>query len=66
MVRSLADRTFQQLRPQTSSKSALAVSLNVSLTKIDSIEELLAFATANRESLDIVNVVTAIHRSGHE
>jgi len=48
---------------QTSSKSSLAVSLNMSLTKIGSVEELLAFATANRESLDIVNVVTAIHRS---
>jgi hypothetical protein len=48
---------------QTSGKSSLAVSLNLSLTKIDTVEELLTFASTNSASLDIVNVVTAIHRS---
>jgi len=48
---------------QTSGKSSLAVSLNLSLTKIDTVEELLTFAAMNSPSLDIVNVVTAIHRS---
>merc|ERR1719197_1244454 len=48
---------------QASGKSSLAVSLNLSLTKIDTVEELLTFASTNSPSLDIVNVVTAIHRS---
>merc|ERR1719197_956836 len=50
-------------KPQASGKSSLAVSLNLSLTKIDTVEELLTFASTNGPSLDIVNVVTAIHRS---
>lgn len=48
---------------QTSGKSSLAVSLNLSLTKIDNVEDLLVFASANSDALDIVNVVTTIHRS---
>jgi len=48
---------------QSSGKSSLAVSLNLSLTKIDNVEDLLVFASANSDALDIVNVVTTIHRS---
>lgn len=52
-----------QKKPHTSGKSSLAVSINLSLTKIDTVEELLKFATTNSSSLDIVNIVTTIHRS---
>merc|ERR1719335_1283721 len=57
------ERKAPKKQSQTSSKSSLAVSLNLSLTKIDTVEELLTFASTNSPSLDIVNVVTAIHRS---
>jgi hypothetical protein len=57
------ERKSPKKQSQPSGKSSLAVSLNLSLTKIETVEELLSFASANKESLDIVNVVTTIHRS---
>lgn len=63
VVEKKKERKAPKKPPQGSGKSSLAVSLNLSLTKIETVEELLAFASTNGPSLDIVNVVTAIHRS---
>jgi hypothetical protein len=62
----MADKKKERKAPKKSqapNKSSHAVSLNLSLTKIETVEELLSFASTNSASLDIVNVVTAIHRS---